>query len=1440
MTLSTGVTRSFRDLSDKLESDTDQFANLADHEWSGTFGWEKLLESKRILIVSEAGSGKTYECQQQAKMLWDAGGPAFFLELAQLEHTAVRDLLSVDQETRFDRWLNSQGELATFFLDSIDELNLTQGTLDQALRRFGKAIAGHLGRARIIMTSRPVPFDEQKFVEHLPWPQPMETEATGERFAHVAIHGRPHKVTDARPPIWRNVVLMPLSDKQVAAMAKTQRVTDVPTLLADIHKRNAQEFARRPQDLIEICADWNIHKRIRTHRDQVEANIRVKLKPRERALERRNLTDDKAYIGASKLALGLVLSRTLTIRHNADADQGATDVALDPATFLSDWTAEERRELLERPLFGFASYGRVRFHHRSVIEFLAADRLRIMVAEGQPIAAVRRLLMTTDALGEIIVRPSMRPVAAWLASFNDSIFEAMRDHAPEILLNLGDPESLLINQRIEALQAYVARYGAGGWRGLHVPLLQTHRFVSPDLAQHITTLWQSVIENIEVRQLLLTLIEVGRLTSCADIAYSVAIDAKANRHERFQAIGALITIGDSRLDRLTQAMVDDETAWPNDLRRPLLPHLFPAHLSVDRLCALLACIPEKPRSVGDLSWHLPRVIDAVEGAVSDALRECLVKLISEKLIWQKELARPHCSRMHLVPALIAVCLRQLQLGRETQRLIPAAVLALRLSDDQYGRDERKEALSQILAGASAAARRSAFWADDTLIQELDPQTNPWSRYAHAAFHGPIQLRADQDASWITDDLSDQHRSSDERAMLLQAAIQLWTREGEWADHIVGLKGQVSDLPELVAHLDERLKPSKEADDYKTWAAEHEKRNQQAESERATVHASWLSFWTEVANTPDIVFSSDRSANTIWNLWHAMSQGGDESRSSGWDRHFIESNFGKPTADRLRVELGKSWRGDCPTLWSERTQDQRHTYLVRWQLGLAAIAAEAEDPQWAMKLTSEEAALAARYVPMQLNGFPAWLEPLALAHPEQVDATLGGELAYELNLPAAANWHSILLQNVAHASPAIRSLFIPRLVTWLDRNDRFADPANDTIGAARKLERVLAILMAHADPATASRLRTTAIARLDSEISDALARVWLPILFRLDALAGIEALEHRLAGSGPIEDSGAIGWFAELFGDRHSEAAVNVRDARFSPVLLLRLLRLAYRIVCPENDAVHEGSYSPDTRDHAERGRDAILNALLEAPGLAGWEAKLELANDPVLGHFRDRAIAIAKDRLAHEADSTALSAAQIVALDRTGEAPPATRDAMFELMRDRLDDLTDRLLHDDSPRAAWALIKDEKIMRRVIAGELRHLANGAYKVDQEAATADEKETDIRMRSTASEHEAIIELKIGDQSRSARELRSTIKDQLVTKYMASEYSRAGCLLVTISSDKGWEHPDSGQQLDFGSLIVMLDESAVALANDLAGSVRLCVRGLDLRPRLMTERLSKVGK
>ena len=83
--------------------------------------------------------------------------------------------------------------------------------------------------------------------------------------------------------------------------------------------------------------------------------------------------------------------------------------------------------------------------------------------------SIKRLLFAETAQGEPVLRPSMRPVAAWLSIWRESIYEDVRSREPAVLLNYGDPQLLRSGQRIEMLKTYVRRYGEGGWRGLEVP-----------------------------------------------------------------------------------------------------------------------------------------------------------------------------------------------------------------------------------------------------------------------------------------------------------------------------------------------------------------------------------------------------------------------------------------------------------------------------------------------------------------------------------------------------------------------------------------------------------------------------------------------------------------------------------------------------------------------------------------------------------------------------------------------------------------------------------------------------------------------------------------------------------------------------------------------------------------------------------------------------------
>ena len=55
--------------------------------------WTDLLRSPRVVIVSPAGSGKTYECRECCRRLWSEGQAAFFIELAELAARPLAHLI---------------------------------------------------------------------------------------------------------------------------------------------------------------------------------------------------------------------------------------------------------------------------------------------------------------------------------------------------------------------------------------------------------------------------------------------------------------------------------------------------------------------------------------------------------------------------------------------------------------------------------------------------------------------------------------------------------------------------------------------------------------------------------------------------------------------------------------------------------------------------------------------------------------------------------------------------------------------------------------------------------------------------------------------------------------------------------------------------------------------------------------------------------------------------------------------------------------------------------------------------------------------------------------------------------------------------------------------------------------------------------------------------
>lgn len=1426
--------RTFRKL-----SKPEQLANDFSSGWdqgsrAEGIDWGELLKYPRVLLVSEAGAGKTYECQQQAAALFDRVEAAFFLPLEAVAAGGIGSELYGPHLLRFQQWQASSSQVAYFFLDSIDELQLVHKSFRDALKRLAHDLEGALGRATIVVTSRPVAIDRRAFQEILPVPQPAREALNGEQFVRIAVHGSVEGKQD-QPLPFIEVELLPLTNMQIIEFSRDQGVLSPEELLAAIDARHALDFARRPQDLIELCDDWREHREIRSHFEQVKNHALSRLTARPDRREQADLSIEKAFLGAQRLALAVILGRRLTIRYSAGADtENSGEAPIDPRLLLSDWGTKEIIALLERPIFAEGGYGRVRFHHRSVMEYLAARQIHLLIESGKLSgSAAKRLIFGLTYTNKKLLKPSMRPVAGWLSLLRPDVFDEVLEVEPSTLLTHGDPESLTELQRERALLTFVERYGKGQWRGLAVPDLQVARLAQAALSDTILSAWNSGVENPEVRELLLRLVSAGRLGKCADLAASIALDSNCSEEERFEALAALSNLEDQRLEVLIEAVVTLAPSWTERIARWVGSYLYPEHVSDAQLLQLLVNVRGGSKYSGDYAARIARVIEKAELSTSrlEALLPGLFALTRSNIEERDDQLVDRNGRLEASPILRALCIRLLEHGAYSDELVQASVLVLRVSETGPGLRKGSTELRTLLDALPSDKRRQVFEAELSFIALFESEQDVRNRLVRLVYDGALSYTRDKDWQWVLDALSEQAAPADRRNVLLQLAVHFVpTCSGD--SDLITIRNAAEDSQALIAQLKEAIEANKPSEAALRIQDEQRKRKERQERDLLSRQQDWLAFWSQVANRHALALAPGRLHSTIWHLWIVLRNKGGGSDESRWDRAFFEMHFGHEATDAIRQALTTYWRSMTPSVRSERQASEKNTYLVVWSIGLLGIYAEAEDPTWTTRLNCDEAELAARYALLELNGLPSWLVSLAEDHAVQVESILGGELDDELAEPTGRErWHSILLQGLRYGPAQIAKLLQPRLSAWLGGHGEDLMRLPHSESSESKLDQVVRVLATHGDQSVRFELEDLAAKQVEAGSVTPFLFFWLPVLWRVNAVRGATKLLDIL-NELPVEQDGiAVRSIGSLFNERSNDSTD--WGSALTADLLLKLTISIHHHVKPEDDLVHENVYSPGLRDYAENGRRYVFDALMQASGPDAMRAKLELAAHPIFGHLRDRIATLAHERLAAEVDSSVAEIPELASLFEGKELPPKTGTDMAKLLVDRIDDLQELMLRDTAPRATWAMVSDENSLRPAIARELEVAARGAYTVDQEAVTVDGKETDIRLRSISG-HQATIELKVGEKSRSARELRDTVENQLVKKYMAHKMARTGCLLVTVSDpQKRWQHPETKARIDRFQLQELLDTAAQAAQQRLGGDARVMARVLDLTPRLTTE-------
>jgi hypothetical protein len=526
---------------------------------SGWLGWEELRRCRRVILLAEAASGKTEEFRHQCDILSATGSPAFFLRIEELAEQGTETALDSDSAQLFATWLAGSGE-GWFFLDSVDEARLNRKSFDTALKRFARDIGDGRERAHVYVSCRVTDWkgaeDRTTYSRYLPaWKKPV--------LAPIA---KPDDYSALLDPLFEKkdsppaakpdeseeslnellvVQLVPLSADQYRTLATGAGVTDVDPFVEAITKHGLEALTERPGDLLDLANYWKSHGKFGSFAEMLEHSIARKLAERDpHRPDNETISPEDAREGAERLAGALTLGKSFTLRAPGhDPDPSLAAGALDPADILPDWPDARRNALLRRGIFAPATYGRIRFHHRSTQEYLAAKWLDRLIQKGCPRSEIFQLLFT-ERYGVETVVPSLRAEAAWLSLWHPDIRSEVIRREPLTLVAHGDPGSLPIPVREQLLLAFASKQAAAEISDDRLDARALWMFADQQLAKAVREAWQmNAREDFHFD--LLRLIREGGIRGAAPLAKSVALNKGADEYHRIVAIQAAEACGDS-------------------------------------------------------------------------------------------------------------------------------------------------------------------------------------------------------------------------------------------------------------------------------------------------------------------------------------------------------------------------------------------------------------------------------------------------------------------------------------------------------------------------------------------------------------------------------------------------------------------------------------------------------------------------------------------------------------------------------------------------------------------------------------------------------------------------------------------------------------------------------------------------------------------------------
>ena len=1001
--------------SDSLDSEYDW--NL----WGdrNKIGWSDLEQRFRTVILAEGGAGKTREMGERCRTLRQEGKSAWFIELEMLADDSIEDLLDLNHQLAdFTEWRDSSRQHAWIFLDAVDELKLKEGDFQRALFRLRRSIAAAHDRAHIIISCRPSDWDKidiKYFSDQLPAPKVFDrgTESVADARPNVSseerflapLKGNPGMNLDdaieeiavddeAKPEELKIFKLRSLTRHQVEQFTFNRIPEIASEFLKAIEDDDRWEFARQPQDLLELLALWQQEKgSLGTYKEQHEAFLVSSLRERGgRPGEISQISPQNAREGAERLALSLALSKKRTLLNVSEgASAASTTASVCPRELLQDWPSLEIKSLLRLRTFDPPSYGRIKFHRRDLQEYLAAGRLLHLAKAGNDSMEKLRALLFSKAYSEKeILLPTMKGIAVWVASNSSEFGSRVRSRIiniePELLLAHGDPEHLPISSKIAILNRIVELHSGGKRRSLSYSPASLKRFAEPQLAQTITTIIESGEKSDSVVCLLLSLVKEGRIVACSKMLAGVAIAPEYSNYWRALAVMGLVACEQEEvLVKIVRKILESPQDWPAALLADIVDELAPTYLSVSQLSSVLVAIASRGGDGSrDFSQPIQRLADKIDGGTAEAseLKSALASLILGNQLPGSAHYHPLSRWSGLSPALQTLCLtyENSAVAPKNKEHFFDCLTAIWFRPERYYGTTKVEELVEHITGSGLQRSLLFQWELEYALNHFPSKLNEPMVVHRSLVRGYTQ----DDTSWLENLVKSELLDVRIRLSALLERIRLWNAQGRNQEDERALRKLGGDRGVIDEHLDAYLAPRNPSAEEEEWEAI--RRKQESKEEKRL--EGWLEWRQEILNDPQGRFAGEilpRSRHLM--LEWLMADNGKNGSYLVWGGgRGIAAAFSEDVRTATGAIFTDYWRGAEVKTYSEQ-EGERSSTQYSWIYALTGVSIESETPGWVSHLSDDEVRQATRIAMVEINGLASYLEQLIHERPQQVKEVL---------------------------------------------------------------------------------------------------------------------------------------------------------------------------------------------------------------------------------------------------------------------------------------------------------------------------------------------------------------------------------------------------------------------------------------------------------------------